>query len=241
MKKWQTLALLSLCGLGILIFSAQSYQSNISLTFKELYKERKVHTYPLTIRYPQLAGAQRNGSQFNKKIEELVQEETQKLEEILRETQEGTTSSSYYGTLEYTHTLARNNLISIVFYTHFYTGGAHGNRYLRVFNYDLSREASLTLGDIFKPGSRYLELLSSYCIPQLKNHLEVHQEAENQWIDQGAGPTIANYKNWVFTPQGLKILFDDYQVTCYANGSQEIVIPYTHLKDVLKNEIRARV
>jgi hypothetical protein len=53
-------------------------------------------------------------------------------------------------------------------------------------------------------------------------------------IDAGAGPRADNYRAWNITRKGLWITFDPYQVAAYAAGPQNILVPYSVLKDIIK-------
>jgi hypothetical protein len=52
-------------------------------------------------------------------------------------------------------------------------------------------------------------------------------------IMRGAAPTVQNYQSWMITPQGLKFTFDPYQVASYAEGPQEVVVPYRAFKSLI--------
>ena len=57
---------------------------------------------------------------------------------------------------------------------------------------------------------------------------------DDDWIQRGAGASGENYDSWTITKQGLKIHFDPYQVAPYAAGPQQVTIPYSALKDIIK-------
>jgi hypothetical protein len=126
-------------------------------------------------------------------------------------------------------------LISVEFNVgSYYQGAAHPNSYTEVVNYDLKNGRQLKLSDLFKPGSKYLQTLSSYAIADLKKQSKEKGNAlpEDQ-IQSGAGPAAKNYENVTITRKGLGINFDAYQVGPYAAGPQSVVVPYANLKDLI--------
>lgn len=120
-------------------------------------------------------------------------------------------------------------VISLLFQTSEYFGGAHPLEQHMTITYDLSNGRVLNLSDLFSPGADYLARISQYCIQELyrNNSLEPEQ------IRSGAGPLVENYQNWSLTPKGLLITFEEYQVGPYAAGPQRILIPFDSLADLI--------
>ncbi|HZD55986.1 MAG TPA: hypothetical protein VE136_04645, partial [Anaerolineales bacterium] len=66
-----------------------------------------------------------------------------------------------------------HDILSVVFFVSEYLGGAHPGGHHDVINYDLSEAKVLSLGDLFKPESNYLEAIADYSIQELKKNQEV--------------------------------------------------------------------
>ena len=118
----------------------------------------------------------------------------------------------------------------------YYQGAAHPNSYSEVVNYDLKNGKQLKLSDAFKPGSKYLQVISSYCIQDLKKQAKAKgpdSMLEDSAIQSGAGPTLKNYESWTITKKGLGINFDSYQVAPYAAGPQFVMVPFSAIKEHL--------
>jgi hypothetical protein len=88
----------------------------------------------------------------------------------------------------------------------------------------------VSLADLFTPNSNYLKVISDYAIKELKKLDTVSA------VELGAGPKIDNYHSWNITPTGLKITFDPYQVGPYAAGAHEVVVPYSVLKPIIRQD-----
>ena len=143
-------------------------------------------------------------------------------------------------TVAYTIELAQDDLVSIEFVVgSYYQGAAHPNAYTEAVNYDLKNGKQLKLPDIFKPGSKYLQALSAYCISDLKKQAKdkgQNSMLEDNSIKEGAGPTSKNYESWTITKKGLGINFDSYQVAPYAAGPQFVRVPYSAIKEHVNSD-----
>ncbi len=128
---------------------------------------------------------------------------------------------------------AGNDRISIRFEKYFYgIGAAHGFREIYGFNYDIKNSKSIQLVDLFKQGTDYLKQISDYCIIDLNRRLK----PEVNDSDGGAGPKEDNLKEFGLTKKYLIIYFSDYQVACYASGTQEVKIPVKKLEGFLGSD-----
>ena len=97
----------------------------------------------------------------------------------------------------------------------------------------------LKLADLFKPGAKYLDVISAYAIKDLKKQSKAqgaNAMLDDQSIEGGASASEKNYGSWTVTKKGLAITFDAYQVGPYAAGPQNVVVPYSTLKDIINPE-----
>ncbi len=140
-------------------------------------------------------------------------------------------SDSNPGVLEAEHVILNggHQILAIGFEIVSYFGGAHPGSHHRVLNYDLTTGNVLSLGDLFEPGSNYLDLIAEYCIQELKKN----QEILFPDFEQSAGPSAENYQVWIITPDGLLVVFEEYQVAPYAAGPQSVLVPYLDLEKIL--------
>jgi hypothetical protein len=190
----------------------------------------------IEIKQPVLAGAPDSQvAAFNKAADEIVKKAIDGFKATLLEIQ-GTgipdnlppdlptsTIQVWYNALT-----ATSNLISIRFDVGYYArGAAHPGGYSVTLNYDLKAGKVLALADLFQPGSKYLQVIADYCVKELK-------AKERLDFPEGAEPTKVNYRNWNITEGGLLISFDEYQVAPYVAGPQEVIVPYSELKSIIK-------
>ncbi|HKR00569.1 MAG TPA: RsiV family protein [Pyrinomonadaceae bacterium] len=190
--------------------------------------------FTIKARYPQAAGAARDRrlTRMNQELARFVTREVAEFRSYFKTPGERYGPTGSYYESDYVVTLATNDVVSVAFGISTYgEGAAHPNHTTLVFNYDLATGRKLGLPDLFKPGSNYLEVISQYAVKQLKDELQ--PEPGDDWIEQGAGPKLENYKRWNISPKGLEVTFDPYEVASYAEGIHEVVIPFSVLKEVI--------
>lgn len=215
------------------------------LVLKEQTEENNKQKLTIGTAYPQLAGGDAARAEtFNKAVSEFVTKQTAEfkkqhkadLAEMEKTANAADSASSerpgYSLEVSYHTPYADKNLISLLVWSYQFTGGAHGNSFSTTFNYDLNTGRMLKLADLFQPNSNHLRLISDYCIKTLTK--ELGEAADANWLKEGAGPKADNFKSWNITPDGLQITFDAYQVAAYAFGPQEVIIPYSALKAIIK-------
>lgn len=222
-------------GMPVVLAEKQFDLGGLRLIVKQQKEDNKKLKFTAEIAYPQLAGNDARAAQFNKTVSEMVDAALKAFKDENREAmqenaKEGEDRPGYALDISYTVEYADKNVISLLVSHYSFTGGAHGNTGTTAYNYDLNRGAMLKLADLFQPSANYLKVISDYCIAKIKKS----DLTEDEWIRTGAGPKTENYESWNITPEGLQITFDAYQVAAYAAGPQEVVIPYSALKAIIK-------
>lgn len=131
--------------------------------------------------------------------------------------------------LETTYSTTRStpSVLSIVWKTASYTGGAHGNLEITCLNYDLRTGRRLDLADLFKDPEKALQLMSAWSQKELARSLG--EDTDEDMIRDGVAPDLRNFANLTLTPQGLRIEFQPYQVAPWAAGPQRVDMPLAEL------------
>lgn len=225
------------------------FSNGVELVAKQIKEKNKKLKYDVAAAYPQLTGStDPNYDKFNQTVRGLIGHKVGDFKKGMLASAaeeegaaEGPTPEESRGSdiaIWYEVTLAKDDLIGIELTVSSYAAGAaHPNSDTEVVNFDLKNGRSLKLAELFSPGAKYLQALSTYCIQDLKKQAKAQGEAaplEDDWIKRGAGPELSNYDNWTITKKGLNITFDPYQVAAYAAGPQRVVVPYSSLKDIIK-------
>jgi len=224
------------------------FSKSVEIVAKQIREKNKKLKYEVAAAYPQLTGSvDPNYEKFNQSVRSLIAKKVSDFKKGMTPTAEDEptpdeTPAESLGsdiTIGYTVALAKDDLIAIEFVVSDYeAGAAHPNSYTEVVNFDLKNGKSIKLPELFQPGAKYLQALSTYCIQDFKKQAK-EQGAnamldDDDWIKRGAGPELTNYANWSITKKGLEITFDPYQVASYAAGPQSVTVPYSALKDIIK-------
>jgi hypothetical protein len=218
-----------------------TFGGGVELVAKQIKENNKKLNYEVAVEYPQLTGSTNpNAEKFNQAARSTVTKKIGvfKAEMAAPEAEElpGESMGSDI-TIGYTVALAQDDLVSVSFDVgSYYRGAAHPNSYSEVLNFDLKNGKALKLSDLFKPGSKYLQAISSYCIKDLKTQSKAKGAAgglDDSSIESGAAPVAKNYQSWTIKKKGLGINFDSYQVGPYAAGPQYVLVPYTAIKDLI--------
>jgi hypothetical protein len=210
---------------------------------KSIKETKKKPKYEIDVSYPQIEGAAGSTfDKFNRAGRSLVMRKIvdfrKDMNEMAAEPEAVETSEtgSDLG-IGYSIGIARDDLISVEFdIGGYYQGAAHPNSYTEVINFDVKNGKVLKLADLFKPGSKYLAALSAYAIKDLKAQAKAKgpdSMLDDETIQTGAGPAVKNFKSWTVTKKGIALTFDAYQVAPYAAGPQQVIVPYSVLKDLI--------
>lgn len=123
------------------------------------------------------------------------------------------------------------DIVSVKFDIYEYSGGAHGNHYFETFTFDLVNQQVLNFEDLFQ--EEFDPLLTIAPIVQTDLEAKLSEMGDSQWIQDGTGSNINNYRNFVVTNDTLVLLFPPYQVAPYVAGSQVVEIPLADLQAIL--------
>jgi hypothetical protein len=110
-------------------------------------------------------------------------------------------------------------------------GQAHPWNNIVTKTYDLATGKELSLADIFKTNSAYLQELSEQSIRSLIMQMP---NEDKRLIREGAAPKAENFERFALTEKELIIFFNVYQVGSRPEGSPEVRLPYASLKSFIE-------
>ncbi len=221
------------------------FSNGVEIVARGIHEKNKKLKYEVNAEYPQLTGSvDPKFEKFNQTVRGLV---TKKVSDFKAgmQPEEGVTPEetplesmgSDIG-IGYTVSLAKDDLISVLFDVSSYeSGAAHPNSYSDVVNFDLKNGKLLKLADLFRPGAKYLQTIAAYSISELRKQSKQQGSdsmLDEDWIQRGAAADSSNYESWTITKKGVAITFDSYQVAAYAAGPQHVLVPYSALKEIIK-------
>jgi Protein of unknown function (DUF3298)/Deacetylase PdaC len=219
-----------------------NFTSSVSVVPKIVKEVNKEKHYSVNGEYPQISGDPRF-DKFNREARNLIMKdmaafktaETSSEEEPTADLPEETQTSTL--DIAYDIRYATDDLISVEFGEGQYSrGAAHPNSATAVLNFDVRNGKKLSLADLFSPNSKYLDVISGYCIKALQDKAKKDNEemSTSDLIKSGASARPDNYRAVAITKKGLWVTFDPYQVAPYAAGPQYVLVPYSALKDIIK-------
>ena len=138
------------------------------------------------------------------------------------------TKTTYYLIINYKE-YHYQNLISYIFFSESFTGGAHPIHLIKSFIYNIDTNSFITINTLIKNNSNILKELSNYTYKTLSNKKIFQNQVVNNMLKEGTLPTTNNFKNILFTDKGLIIYFERYQIAPYYYGDYNITIPYKDL------------
>ncbi len=113
-----------------------------------------------------------------------------------------------------------------------FRGGAHGMPIIEPLVITLNDGRRVPPAGLFRPGADWLSTLAGRCYAELK--LRNLTGTDETWLRSGTEPKAENYRLLYPGPTGLKVIFPPYAVAPYAYGSQEVLIPFQDLADILE-------
>ena len=138
------------------------------------------------------------------------------------------TKTTYYLIINYKE-YYYHNLISYIFFSESFTGGAHPIHLIKSFVYSIDTNSFITINTLTKNNPNILNELSNYTYRTLSNKKIFQNQTVNNMLKEGTLPTTDNFKNILFTSNGLLIYFERYQIAPYYYGDYSITIPYKYI------------
>ena len=138
------------------------------------------------------------------------------------------TKTTYYLIINYKE-YYYHNLISYIFFSESFTGGAHPIHLIKSFVYNIDTNSFITINTLIKSNPNILNKLSDYTYRTLSNKKIFQNQVVNNMLKEGTLPTTDNFKNILFTDIGLIIYFERYKIAPYYYGDYNITIPYEDL------------
>ncbi|WP_114571707.1 DUF3298 and DUF4163 domain-containing protein [Exiguobacterium flavidum] len=98
-----------------------------------------------------------------------------------------------------------------------YTGGAHGMGGTTLYNFDRKTGKRVTIADALK-SSLNIKKVHTYAYNYMKDR-------ERFFVDKPSDFKLTRDTQFYFTPSGITLVFQSYEVASYADGYPEVKIP----------------
>lgn len=128
----------------------------------------------------------------------------------------------------------RAGIVSIISLTQEYSGGAHGNEFMTMINYDLARQIAITPSVLFKdPEDQHIkEMLLS----RLMETFDVQTPEDLEYAGVYSYEALETANNYYFTDEGITFHFNPYELAAYAVGPIELSLTYQEIAPYLNKE-----
>lgn len=137
--------------------------------------------------------------------------------------------------LDYSIQYATERAIGITWHHWTYGhGAAHGNPADTAMHYRLDLGRALVPADVFAPGSGWEAALAQLVFDELKRR---HGAALDVRAPREIAQWTAAPDRWLFSGDGLGVFFNVYEVMPYADGRQEVKLPWSRLAPYLQNGV----
>lgn len=128
--------------------------------------------------------------------------------------------------MDYEITYQTSRHISILFTESKYLGSLQPEKTIYTYNFNIEQERLLSLKDIFKGSSAYLEVLSQYVYEALINENVLNLTLDKEWVTKGSQPLEANFKHFLLVEGGVQIFFEKYQLGPAFIGEPILTVPF---------------
>lgn len=126
-------------------------------------------------------------------------------------------------------------LLSIALDAYIFTGGAHGYSAERFLNFDKTKANELDNWQLFKNTEEFLELAelafrTQEGIPLDRpiNHTGLMFEEDAFYLPENIG----------FTTKGLTLVYNQYEVSSFADGTLELILPFEEVRKFMEADLK---
>lgn len=184
--------------------------------------------YSITASYPKVVS-----DSITVSMKGFIEKQIEQFKEDTSWVNDTESASSDSLTLDINYTSAKSATVQTYIFTiNSYTGGAHGMQVRQTFAYNRGGQL-LSLSSLFSDSANGLPTLATL----VQKELMKRDNADADWIKDGASPKEENYRSFVVTDTGVTILFDPYQVAPYSEGSIDVTVPVSGFAKVANAEI----
>lgn len=137
-----------------------------------------------------------------------------------------------------------SRVLSLVYNTNTFTGGAHGNYSDLAYNFDTESGERITLESLSADSAQLINYFSEYLI----NIIKLYNDEENTYyseriypdldIDGDDNPIAAIVRDgaWYFNNEGIVFFAQPYEIGPYASGIVKFTVPYEELVGVIDDK-----
>ena len=136
-------------------------------------------------------------------------------------------------------TLARDSIYNYAVTNYQFTGGAHPNTFAVWANINANTGKELKKSDVFIEATdqEIIKLIGKHLLKEVNNRLETDTISSIQGLwDNGILLNVDLYvpDNFLITAEGVKFLYNRYDIAPYVMGDFQLTIPYAEIENLMK-------
>lgn len=212
------------------------YPRQLSITTQTIKENSNAQNYMITIQYLQIANVT-NSTKVNEQIAQMIKNNIDGFKyQVFQLNTKSPPSFPSSLTIEYHPSLINKNIVSVEFLIEdFSSGAAHPANTATTFNYDLLSAKELTLVDIFKPNTDFVNKISVITSVDLKKQFSKEGLNYDEFITAGTMPNVENFRKFLLTKNSIVFVFDPAVVAPYSAGIRKVEVPFTQIKDMINS------
>lgn len=117
---------------------------------------------------------------------------------------------------------------------------AHPMTFVATRHYNLGTGELLELDSLFADPDKALSIIAGQAKAKTREYMKIRMGSDfaddaaslldEGWFKEGTAPTRDNYSNLILLPEGIKVVFQQYQVLPYVFGLVEYTVPISDLE-----------
>lgn len=127
------------------------------------------------------------------------------------------------------------NYISLKYIHSDYAGGAHGYTGISFLNYNPQTNTSITIDSLIQKDKMNSLIKIAERIFRKNEKLSATESLEGKYFFDKGKFTLA--QNFYISDKGLVFWYNPYEIKSYAEGTTELIVPFSALKSIAKNSI----
>lgn len=129
-----------------------------------------------------------------------------------------------------TPTYTSNEVLSVQTNFYQFSGGAHGYGGVLFQNFNVKTGAEMTIPELFKD----VDAFTAFAKAEFRTQQDIPEEASiNSTGFMFEDDVFTLPENIGFTDEGMVLYYNSYEVSAYADGAQEVIIPWETAEDYL--------
>lgn len=120
-----------------------------------------------------------------------------------------------------------------------YTGGAHSNTVFYSHNYDTASGTELKLTDVIPDTSMLPDILGKKLDRDYSDATWLVDNVSDTIRDELSGKDPDTAIAWTLGPDGITFWFEPYHLASYADGTQQVTLPYSAYADLFSEKYAA--